>query len=221
MTAIYSIQAKLVAPSALTRLLESARESRAVQECLGANAFRLYAVAMGGALTGHLSFTAEFKDAADLLGFQDAWDADAGTQKVMAKYMSDDAPVAIESSDLLVEIDLGTGARTGAPSAGMAVILTARQGAMEAAVARLAEGASYIRKIGASSARLFAYGIGGAQANMLVQWNEASNQREIGRIVDAFNDPENAQAMKLRAAVDEADGPFTSYTALLVKEIAY
>ena len=221
MTAIYSIQAKLTAPTALPRLLESARESRAVQERLGANAFRMYAVVMGGALTGHLSMTAEFQDVADLLGFQDAWDADAGAQKMMAEYLGVDAPVEIESSDILVEIDLGTGAATRAPIAGMAVILTARQGAMEDAVARLADGAAYIRKIGASSARLFAYAVGGAQANTLVQWNEAANQREIGRIIDAFNDPENAQAMKLRASVDEADGPFTSYTTVLVKEIAY
>jgi len=221
MTAIYSIQGKLTSPTALPRLLESARESRAVQERLGANAFRMYTVVMGGAFTGQFTFTAEFEDAAAVLGFQDAWDADAGAQKVMANYMTLDSPVAIESSDLLVEIDLGTGAPTRAPSAGMAVILTARQGAMDQAIARLADGASYIRKIGASSARLFAYGIGGAQSNMLVQWNEAANQREIGRIVDTFNDPENAQAMKLRAAVDEADGPFTSYTTVLVKEIAY
>ena len=42
-----------------------------------------------------------------------------------------------------------------------------------------------------------------------------------GRIVDAFNDPENAQAMKLRAGVDDRDGPVATYTSSLVKEIAY
>lgn len=221
MTAIYTIQASLRTPGSMPTLLASSVESRRIQQRLGANPFRIYTVALGGVMAGQLTFSAEFPSATDALAFQDAWDADPEAQAFMASTMTVDPPVVLQSIDLMVEIDIGSSAPTPTPTAGMATIITIRPGAMEEVVTRIADGGPLVRKLGALSSRVFAYGIGANQAATLVSWTEAANQRDIGRIVDAFNDPSNTDAMKIRAAFDDPTGAITSYSTVLVKEIAY
>jgi hypothetical protein len=205
----------------LPRLLESAIESRRIQERLGANGFRIYNVTMGGAMTGSFTFSSELDDVEAALDFQERWDSDAGAQAFMAEYMMNQPPVTIESIDLLTELDVGTGASTKAPTSGLAVQVVPHRGATEAAVAVLADGSPFVRKLGALSVRLLAFDVGGEQAGGLVQWIETTSLREVGRIIDVFNDSGNAQAMKFRSAFDDRDGPIASFATFVVKELAY
>lgn len=221
MTTWYTIRGKLTSPGALPRLLESAVESRKVQQKLGAPAFRIYTVCAGGMMSGSFTFSAPFASNREALQFQDSWDNDAAAQKFMTNYMVLNPPMTVESIDLLEDIDIGTAADTSAPTAGLAVQVVPQRGQTEQLVTLMADAAPFVRKLGALSVRLMAFGIGGEQSGGFVEWIEARSLADIGQISDAFNDQHNAQAMKARMAFEDRDGPIASYAAVVVKEIAY
>jgi hypothetical protein len=220
MTVVYSIAGTPTSPDAIDRLKASSRESSLISQRLSQVRTRMWAVVMGGDMTGKVTWTMDFPSAEAALTHQAAFDADPEAQDFYRRTMLVDPAVRIDNIDLLPEIDLGTASETTTPSVGMVVILTVRPGGLPAAVTALAKGADFMRDLGCTSHRLLATGVG-SNTNSLVAFTEFAHLSEVGRVVDSFNDPLNSIAQGVRAPLDAPDTPVINMLTAVIQEIAY
>lgn len=171
-------------------------------------------------MTGKVTWTMDFPSAEAALAYHGAINSDPEGQDFHRRTMGADPAVRIDNIDLFAEIDLGTGAETTTPSAGMAVMISLRPGGLGAAVAMLAKGAGIMADLGCTSHRLLAMGVG-ASTNALVVFTEFADLAAVGRIVDAFNDPSNTTAQDVRVPLDAPDSPVLDMAPVVLQEIAY
>jgi hypothetical protein len=220
MTVTYSITGTPTGLDSLERLKKTSRESSLITQRIGRTRTRMWAVVMGGNMTGKFTWTMDFASAEAALAYQTAFDADPESQDFVRRTMGANAPVLIDNIDLLTEVELGTGAETTTPSAGMAVMVQVKPGGLTAAVAALAKGSPLMRDLGCTSHRLLATGVG-ASANNLVVFTEFPDLAGAGKVMDVFNDPLNHRAQEVRAPLDAPDTPVLNLAVMIVQEIAY